>query len=813
MGYSFIGAEPGDVSGYFVSSAGDFDGDGLDDVIIGTRFSDGLDFENGEVYLVAAADLVAADLADGTEDGFIDLDNIAAQAGSYVFSGSATEDVLGRFVATVGDFDGDGLDDVFIGAPGVDGNGGNVAGAGYLIAAGDLATLDAADGVVDGMIDVGLLPQGETSYTFLGAEDKGALGRSTTTAGDVDDDGLPDFIMSSAYARNAAGEVHLVVNADLEAADLADGTEDRVIALATAADQPGSYVFVGANAGDLLGRSTASAGDIDGDGVDDIIMGAVLADTANQEDTGAVYVIASSDFAAADAADGTVDGEINVANVAALPNSWQINGGEAGENLGRSVTGIGDYNGDGLDDVFFGARYGNAGGQQSGEVYLISSASFAAADAADGVADGIINADNVAAQDDSYLFVGREIGDYAGRAVADAGDINGDGQVDLLIGARAADGGEFDSGEVYLVSSSELDAADAADGTLDGVIDLDNIAAQENSYRFLGAESGDRAGRSVDTAGDVDGDGLNDIIIGAYYSDIGGNNTGETYLIFAKDLPAADAADGTVDGIIDLEFVVGDLPALPLAQNDFFEIGFEGVLAGDLFANNGNGPDQAPAGGLTLETVEGFTVPGAGGAALLPSGAGLQVRSDGTFFYAAGQNTAALGTNTTDSFTYTAIDADANTSEATVTIEITRDDGSTGGADTIRGTELDDIITAEGGADTVRGNGGDDMIFGGAGGDSLSGGAGDDEISGGGGGDEFIFVLGDGTDVITDFQDDLDTLLLGGGLIDPGLTSPPEILAEYASQVGDDLVFTFAADTLTLQNLTVAELTDDFMLL
>jgi hypothetical protein len=100
-------------------------------------------------------------------------------------------------------------------------------------------------------------------------------------------------------------------------------------------------------------------------------------------------------------------------------------------------------------------------------------------------------------------------------------------------------------------------AADAADGTIDGRIDLDLVAGVGGSYQFVGAAAGDQSGWSVASAGDVDGDGRDDLAIGAPYADGGGADSGESYLIMAADLGTADAADGTLDGVIDLGLVAG----------------------------------------------------------------------------------------------------------------------------------------------------------------------------------------------------------------------------------------------------------------
>ena len=152
----------------------------------------------------------------------------------------------------------------------------------------------------------------------------------------------------------------------------------------------------------------------------------------------------------------------------------------------------------------------------------------------------------------SYRFLGTEARDQAGVSVSSAGDIDGDGIADLLIGANLADGGGTSSGEAYLLYGADLAAADLADGNTDGVIDLDNAnettAGGFAGYQFIGAAAGDQAGISVSSAGDVDGDGQADLLIGAFLADGGGGSSGEAYLLYGADLAAADLADGSADG-------------------------------------------------------------------------------------------------------------------------------------------------------------------------------------------------------------------------------------------------------------------------
>ncbi len=379
-----------------------------------------------------------------------------------------------------------------------------------------------------------------TSYKFVGETPLDLLGSQSRTLHAVEADGGYLLMGANRHNRpglNSAGAVYLVARRDFATLDTADGHRDRVIHLTNLGQGAASWKLVGHERGQGVGRGVVSTGDMDGDGLIDVVM---------TEWDKVVYFVSGADLPAADAADGTADRVVEVRLAVTRPRSFKVLGYLYYDLAAQGLAIVPDRDGDGRPELLFGAPSRNR--EARGTAYLLASGDIAALDAMDGHADRAILTHNIASGAGSYRFLGAQDGDGFGEGLAVAGDVDGDGVADLMLSARfykhvTVDGSNRNRGAVYLVSGARLRELDLADGTVDGVIAVTAVPAQEDSY-LLRSEFA--LGLSMSPAGDRDGDGRADILIDSTY---------RRYLLTTASLAPWDALDGDVDGRVDLSRV------------------------------------------------------------------------------------------------------------------------------------------------------------------------------------------------------------------------------------------------------------------
>ena len=319
-----------------------------------------------------------------------------------------------------------------------------------------------------------------TSFKFVGEAANDRLGRSAAGAGDLDGDGRSEILVA-ASGNSEAGAVYLISPQNLTSADEADGIRDGAIEMAHIATQSHSWKTIGEK-GYTAGTALSSLGDLDGDGVPEFGIGASAR-------LGAVYLVSGADLLASDADDGASDGVIELSAISSGASSWKVNG-LWGSRIGSGgLSFVGDTDDDGRMDILIGEP-GRGAGDAPGRVILISSAQLSTLDTTDGNVNSEFRIGN---QTGSFRLLGEATGDNAGLSLA-AADFDGDGKPDLLIGAPGHDAGLQNNGAVYLVGSRDFSSADIADGTMDSSLELGRVAAEQNSWKFIGEDANDYVG-------------------------------------------------------------------------------------------------------------------------------------------------------------------------------------------------------------------------------------------------------------------------------------------------------------------------------
>jgi hypothetical protein len=421
-GYQIIGEGSNDFSGSVIGSA-DVNGDGYKDILVGVQLTSPT--VGGVQRGRAGITYVIYGKASRTTN--VDLASLSPADGFKIL-GAMTNDFSGNSISSAGDINKDGFEDFLIGASSANRLGRGLAGVVYVLygkasftASIDLAALKTSDG-----------------FQITGAIANGYLGNAVSYAGDFNKDGVDDI----AIGAHMDGPNHQGITYVLYGKKTGSFSD---IDLSTFASSSSVGVrILGESSGDQFGFSVASAGDFNGDGVNDLVVGANFADPSPViSNAGAAYVIYGKTGSGADIQVSRTMSSLGLA----------IYGAGSNYNLGYSVSG-GDFDQDGFSDVILGANQqtGNAG-----VAYVII-----------GKPASAVSALFTSSWDSSwgYLINGVASGDTLGSSVDMSGDINGDGLKDALIGApMASPNGRTNAGAVYALTRNGITVRPTASPT------------------------------------------------------------------------------------------------------------------------------------------------------------------------------------------------------------------------------------------------------------------------------------------------------------------------------------------------------------
>jgi hypothetical protein len=609
-GFWIWGAAAGDYAGWAVSGAGDVNGDGASDVIVGARLGDPWPrIDSGAAYVIFGH-------SQATAFSTVDLAIFTPGSGGFSIFGAEDGDQMGYSVGGARDVNGDGFDDVIVGAKFYDGAGGGACGAAYVIFGHSAATAFAD-------INLAALSSNQ-GFRVTGAVANAQVGYSVSTAGDFNHDGYDDIVLGSqsdsVYVLFGHANTTAFPNIDLAAFTAGtagfvvsgsgsfgwsvsggvdinkDGVDDVAVVAPWYLSTGVAYVLYGrhqlqwANINVLLGvpavsgyriigAAAASSGDwcvslvkdFDGDGVGDILLGAPYADFSGRADAGTAYLVygelstptsqPTSQPSRQPSARPTSSpvsersGDVDLGSLSKPRDGLEVLGALAGDNTGRSVVGAGDINKDGYQDVLVGSYTADVSGKvDAGAVYVVfgfGSRSVSTIDAANALPPRGIKISGVAA------------GDLWGWAVGGAGDFNKDGIDDFVTGGLLFDSpSRADAGGAVVIFGKTSGWAD---------IELSTFTSGSAGFWVLGAAPGDQCGDAVSGAGDVNGDGVDDVIIGAH---LAASGTGVSYVIFGHTAATA--------------FTTIDLAAFSSGSAGFKIIGFLGDSSGEWLRSAGD---------------------------------------------------------------------------------------------------------------------------------------------------------------------------------------------------------------------------------
>ncbi|MEL6939487.1 MAG: calcium-binding protein [Cyanobacteria bacterium J06598_1] len=598
---------------------------------------------------------------------------------------------------------------------------------------------------------------GSNGFALNGIDSGDLTGYVVSGIGDINADGIDDFMIGAQNGdpngQSNAGESYVVF-----------GTSTAASSSFDLSDLNGSNGFVinGSSAGDKAPTSLSGIGDINGDNIDDLIIGSKDVDPNAERDAGESYVVFGSSTPFSSSLElSDLDGS----------NGFALSGLNTFDRAGYAVSGAGDINADGINDFMVGAWGADPGGISSaGETYVVygSTTPFSS------------HFDFTQLDGTNGFTISGFATHRSGSAVSDAGDINGDGIDDMLIGAYYSPTGADTAGETYVVFGSSTFS-----GSTFALSDIDST----NGFVIKGIDPYDSAGLAVSGAGDINGDGIGDILIGAPSADLQGtDSSGEAYVVFGSTLPfSAPFELSTLNGINGFTLTgagdQSDTGKSISAAGDINDDGFDDIIIAAAAANVGGlsnagasyvlyGSDNGYASSIALTAlngVDGFTLEGDVGYKYFGTSvsAAGDVNDDGIADLLIGQPYANANGISGPGKSYVVFGQSNSVTEGDDIIDTAPVDSlisAGGGNDIIRASIGNDDLFGENGNDRIYGNDGNDNLSGGDGDDRLHGGNGEDTLLGGSGNDILDGGAGNdniegnaGNDVVLGF-DGFDTL-------------------------------------------------------
>lgn len=442
-GFILQGDNTSDEFGYSVSNAGDVNGDGYGDLIVGAKSGEEVDAGNnneGETYVVFGGSGTFG-VADGVGRQVIDMTTLNASEG-FVIRGDTASDRSGYSVSSAGDVNGDGFDDMIVGAiEGDDGGGG--AGEAYVVFGGSGSFGNPLSGRQ--VLELSGLTSSE-GFIIQGGAAGDSMGHKVADIGDINDDGFADIMVSAPFTDDSPpddneGEAYVIYGGN---GTFGTNVFGRQVIDTTTLSAAEGFVIVGEGDSDQVGRHRFSkAGDINNDGIADIVINAPFSDNL-ATNSGEAHVIfgTTSGF-------GAPSGGRQVLELASLSPSegFVIAGGAETDKL-QSSSGAGDFNNDGIDDLIVGAIENDAGGTDAGAAYVVYGGTGTFGTTIGG--RQVLELANLSSSEGLFIQ-GDMVDDEAGNAIAALGDINGDGIADIMVGAEFGDDAGSNAGEAYVI--------------------------------------------------------------------------------------------------------------------------------------------------------------------------------------------------------------------------------------------------------------------------------------------------------------------------------------------------------------------------